>query len=148
MIKILLFLKVYLNVLFYVSGQVKDDSKRASSYLPLPKELKGKQWCLSIQNNDKKCFLWSILESLHPIQCRNNPLIVSKYQKYEHELNMFGIQYHIDIKDISKFEHQNNISVNAYGYKNKKIFPLRITSVTVARHHLNFFCITAGEKSH
>ena len=28
---------------------------------------------------------------------------------------MSGIQYLVDIKDIGKFEHQNNISVNVYG---------------------------------
>ena len=32
--------------------------------------------------------------------------------------------------------------------KIKKIFPLRITTVMVARHHLNLLYITAGEKSH
>ena len=35
---------------------------------------------------------------------------------------MSGIQYPVDIKGISRFEHQNNISVNVYGYKDKKIF--------------------------
>ena len=56
---------------------------------------------------------------------------------------MSGIQYPAEIKDIGKFEHQNNISVNVYGY-----FPLRITTVTVARDHLNLLYIIAGEKSH
>ena len=93
---------------------------RASSYLPLLKELKAKQGCLSIENNDEKCFLWSILASLHPLQRRNHPDRVSKCQEYEHDLNMSGIKYPVDIKDIGKFEYQNNISVNVYGYKNKK----------------------------
>ena len=120
---------------------------RASSYLPLPKELKTKQGCLNIQSNDEKCFLWSILASLHPLQYRNNPDRGSKYQKYEHELNMSGIQYPIDVKDIGKSEHQNTISANVYGYKNKNIFPLRITTVTTARHHVNLLYITADETS-
>ena len=87
---------------------------RASSYLPLPKELKAKRGCLNIQNNDEKCFLWSMLALLHPVQHRDYPTRVLKYQEYEHELNMFGIKYPLDIKDIGKFEHQNNISVNVY----------------------------------
>ena len=116
---------------------------RASNYLPLPEEFKAKHACLSIQNNDKKCFLWSILALLHLVQGRNSPYRVSKYQEYESELNMSGIQYPAEIKDIGKFEHQNNISVNVYGY-----FPLRITTVTVARDHLNLLYIIAGEKSH
>ena len=33
---------------------------------------------------------------------------------------MSGIKYPVDIKDIGKFEYQNNISVNVCGYENKK----------------------------
>ena len=47
-----------------------------------------------------------------------------KYQKYESELNMSGVHYPVDIKDIDKFEHQNNISVNIYGCEDKKKFPV------------------------
>ena len=64
---------------------------RASSYLPLPKELQTRKGCLNIQNNDKKRFLWSMLASLHPVQRKNSPYRVSKYQEHEHELNMPGI---------------------------------------------------------
>lgn len=61
---------------------------------------------------------------------------------------MSGIQYRVDIKDIVKFAKQNNISVNVYRYEDKKIFPSRVTTVTLARYHLNSLCITAsGEKS-
>ena len=78
---------------------------RASTYLPLLKELKAKQGCLNIQNNAKKCFLLSIIALLHPVQHKNNPFRVLKYQEYEHELKMSGIQYPVDIKNIGKFEH-------------------------------------------
>ena len=121
---------------------------RASSYLLLPEELKAKRGYLNIQNNNEKYFLWSILASLHPVQQRNNPHRVSKYQEYERELNMSGIQYHVDMKDIGKFEQQNNVNVNVYGYEDKKIFPLRITTITVARHHVSLLYIIAGETSH
>ena len=64
---------------------------RAPSYLPLQKELKAKQGCLIIQKNDDKCFLWFLLASSHPVQHRNSQHRISKYQEYEHELNMSGI---------------------------------------------------------
>ena len=89
----------------FVSGLVKYDSTRASSYLPLPKEVKAKHACLNIQNNDKKSFLGSILASLHPVKRRNSPYKVSEYQEFEHELNMSGIKHPVDIKSIGKFEH-------------------------------------------
>ena len=42
------------------------------------------------------------------------------HQEHEHELNISGIQYPADIKDIGEFECQNNISINKYGYEDKK----------------------------
>ena len=79
------------------------------------------------------------------MQRRNNQSGVSKYQEYERELNMSGIKYPIDKKDIGKFEHQNNISVNVYGCEDKKVLPLRISTMAVARHHVNLLYITAGK---
>ena len=105
---------------------------RASSYLPLPKEPKAEKACLNIQNNDKKCFLRSMLALFHPLQYRNHPDRVSKYQEHECELDMSGIQYPVDIKDIGKFGHQNNISINVYGYEDKKDLP--VTHPTRGHH--------------
>ena len=58
---------------------------------------------------------------------------------------MSGIQYPVEIKDIGKFEHQNNVSVNVYGYEDKKIFPLCIINTTIARDHMNLLYIIAGK---
>ena len=90
----------------------------------------------------------SILASLHPVQHGTHLNRVSKYQEYEHEWNISAIQCPIDIKDIGKFEHQNNISINVSvnRYEDKQIFPLRITTKTVAIHYVNLLCITAGWK--
>ena len=85
---------------------------RASSCLPLPKELKAKREYLNIQNNDEKCFLWSILASLHPVQHRNHPDSVWKYKVYERELNMSLIKYLVDIKDI--YLYIKNLPVTYY----------------------------------
>ena len=57
------------------------------------------------------------------------------------------MEYPVDIKDIGKLEHQNNISVNVHGYEDQ-IFSLRITTTTVARHYVNLLYITADETSH
>ena len=89
---------------------MKYDPLKVSSYLTLLKQLKAKQGCLNTQNNDEKCFLWSILPSFYPVQ--HNLHRVLNYEEYEHELNMSGMQYVVDIKDIGKLEHHNNISIN------------------------------------
>ena len=41
---------------------------KGSSYIPLPDFIMKKKSIINIQNKDNKCFLWSILRYLHPIQ--------------------------------------------------------------------------------
>ena len=41
------------------------------------------------------------------------------------------------INDIDKFEHQNNISINADGCEDRKIFSLRITTMSIVRYCVN-----------
>ena len=102
------------EVCFYVLRLRKYELMRASSYLPLLKELKAKQGCLNIHNNDEKCFLMSILALLHPVQCRIHPDRVTKYQEYESELNMSGIQYPVDIKILTNSNIKTTLWVRRY----------------------------------
>ena len=59
----------------------------ASSYIRLPKEIELTKAVLNIQNEDHKCIVWAILAFLHPVNSKDNPKRVTKYQPYEHELN-------------------------------------------------------------
>ena len=70
---------------------------------------------LNIENNDKYCFLWSILAWLHP--CNNNhPNRVSNYRQYFNELNIQGFDFTNGFKssDVHKFNELNNLSVNIF----------------------------------
>ena len=59
-----------------------------------------------------QCFKWSILAALH-LQ-KYNLERVSLYKKFENELNFVGIQFPVTLKQISKFEKQNHVSINVY----------------------------------
>ncbi|XP_043463981.1 uncharacterized protein LOC122499598 [Leptopilina heterotoma] len=103
---------------------------RAGSYIDLPLAIKKKHACVNIQNTDNKCFKWAILSALYePIRDSNR---VSKYIQYENELNFTGIEFPVSLKDISKFEALNNISINVYGLsrknKNFNVYLLHLTS--------------------
>ena len=119
---------------------------KASNYLPLLKELKAKRQCLNIQSNDEKYFLWSSLALLYPVQCRNHSDGVSNYQEHKRELNMSRIKYPIDIKILANSNTKTILVL--MDAKIKKIFPLCITNMAVARHHVNLLYITTEEKSH
>jgi len=54
-----------------------------------PNLQKIKKGCININNNDNKCFLWSMLAYLHPDT--NHVDRISHYQKYETEFNFKSI---------------------------------------------------------
>ena len=70
---------------------------------------------LNIENNDKYCFIWSLLASLRP--CNNNhPNRVSNYKQYFNELNIQDFDFNNGFKcsDVHKFNEINNLSVNIF----------------------------------
>ena len=68
---------------------------------------------LNIQNNDKNCFLWSILADLHP--CENShPSRIRNYKQYFNELNIDGFDFTNGFKcsGMHRFETLKNSSIN------------------------------------
>ena len=70
---------------------------------------------LNIENNDKYCFLWSILASLHPFK-NIHPNRVSNYKQYFDELNLQGFDFTNGFKcsDVHRFNELNNLSFNIF----------------------------------
>ena len=57
-----------------------------------------------------------------------------------------GIPYPVAVKDVPKFEKQNNISVNVFGYE-ESYYPLYI-SKTQKDKHVNILLIERDGKTH
>ena len=90
----------------------KTDEMNGSNYIKLPLRSNS---ILNIENNDKYCFLWSILAYLHP--CNNtHPNRVSNYRQYFNELNIQGFDFSNGFKcsKVHKFNELNNLSVNIF----------------------------------
>lgn len=118
---------------------------KGSSFVELPHKLKRSTCLLNIRNMDQKCFLWSCLASIHPL---DSPL-VSDYEPFEHELNMSDMHYPITIDQITKFEKQNpSVSVNVFTFEDKDVLPLRITQCQQRLCHINLLLIQSEDNSH
>ena len=90
----------------------KTTELNGTSYVKIPLRSNA---ILNIQNNDKYCFIWSILASLHP--CENtHPSRVNNYLQYFNELNFQSFDFTNGFKcnDVHKFNEINNLSVNIY----------------------------------
>ena len=83
-----------------------------TSYVKIP--LKSNA-ILNVQNNDKYCFIWSILASLHPCEYIH-PSRVNNCLQYFNELNFQSFDFTKGFKcgDVHTFNELNNLSVKIY----------------------------------
>lgn len=88
-----------------------------SSYIKLPKFIENKKAVVNIENQDQYCFAWAVTSALYPANGRTSD--VSSYPHYSRVLNLTGMNFPVKLRDISKFEELNNISVNVYGLEKK-----------------------------
>ncbi|XP_030760007.1 uncharacterized protein LOC115885288 [Sitophilus oryzae] len=141
-----------LQQLLHVDVRVnKINPLKASSYIPLPKEIEAKKAVLNIQNTDQKCFVWSVLAAFHPVPRTQNANRVQNYHPFEQELDVTGIDFPISLKQLPKFEQLNNISINVYGlekgYKHDRniievVGPLYFTRSHKTDRHVNLLLIS------
>ena len=92
---------------FFKTGELD-----GSSYVKIPLRSNA---LTNNKNNDKYCFNWSILASLHP--CDNDhPNRVSNSNQYYNELNFQNFDFTNGFKcsDVHKFNEINNLSVNIF----------------------------------
>ena len=119
-------LKLYLNT-------IKVSPLKGSSYIKLQKKLKNKKALINPKNKeDQKCFLWCM--AIHKLIKENpnkkHPEKITRELVIKSEIfNTNGMKFPCTFLDINKFENNNNIAVNVFGYDNEKeeILPLRIT---------------------
>ena len=96
-----------MTIYFYITGELI-----GLSYV---KFLLRTNAVLNIKNNDKYCFIWSTLASLHP--CNNNhPNRVANYKRKFHELNIqsFDFSYGFKYNDVHRLNELNNLSINIF----------------------------------
>ena len=121
---------------------------KGSSYIPLPDFLMRKKTIINMENKDDKCFLWCVLRYLHPREKHSSR--INDLREYENDLNIKGIDFPIKVKDIQKFENQNqNLpGINVFSVNdNNKIYPLRINQKDCQKT-IDLFLFSKDEKEH
>ena len=94
--------------------------------MELPKYLKKKEAIINVRNQDNECLKWALLSARHPV--KKNAQRVTKYKDHENELNFTGIEFPTPLNQIPNVEHQNNLSINVFGYSESAgIHPLYLT---------------------
>ena len=121
----------FVRVIKLVLHTTRWEPLNGSSYIPLDPYLANKKALINMQNEDDKCFMWSVLRALYPKD--NHPERVDNDLKSKQDsINMKGIHYPVNFQAIDRFETQNpNISISVVGYnKDDLVHPLRISKYT------------------
>ena len=100
---------------------------RGSSYIATPAALVGNNFLLNIRNNDNKCFAYSVLAAMFPE--KEHKQRQNKYKPSLHKLNLDNIELPMSLTDVPKFEKQNNIGINVFGFEKNEILPLYLSKV-------------------
>ena len=121
----------YEKVIKLVLHTTKWEPLYGSSYIPLDPYLANKKALINMQNEDDKCFMWSVLRALYP-KDKNPQRVDNDLKSKQDSINMDGICYPVNFRAIDRFEHLNpNIFISVLGYnKEERIFPLKISKCT------------------
>ena len=97
------------------------------SYISLLKKLEGKKAVIDVRNkNDHECFKWAITSTIY--QREKDPQRLNKeIRNNSRNFNWDGIDFPVSIKQIDKFERQNNYAINVFGNEDSKVYPLRLS---------------------
>ena len=93
---------------------------RGSSYLPLPDWLVRKKAIVNPHNDDEECFKWSVIAA-EKVGMKD-PQRVSNLRKFKDNYDWSGLEFPVSIKDIEKFETNNNVSVNVLAVEGRDIY--------------------------
>ena len=101
----------------------------ASGSVYIPKKLKNIRSVLNIKSKDNKCFLYCLLAKLYSYD-GPHPDRYTKYLDHVDKINMGGAEFPVKIKDITKIEKLNNISISVFQWYQENewdecIVPLR-----------------------
>ena len=98
---------------------------RGSSYVPLPDWLTKKKAIINPTNSDMECFKWAVIAAMKWEEIDRDHQQVSKLKRYKGDFDWSDIEFPVSLRDINKFERNNEIGVDILAVENKKIYICR-----------------------
>ena len=104
------------------------------SYKPFPKLIAKKNAVINMENDDDQCFKWAVTRALNPTK-----ILKTQAEKY----NVNDIEFPTKLKDLHKYEKNNNINVNVFSFDENsgrygRVYTLRL-SKTEHEKTINLF---------
>ena len=137
---------VFEEVLFMDVNFHRLNLTRGGTHLLLPKFIEAKRAVINPQNQDNECFKWAVLAALHNPEIKCNPERISKLRKFESMYDWSDISFPTLLKDISKFEFKNSLTINVLGLEGRDIYLCR--KGTPGHKLVNLLLVCDGDKWH
>ena len=121
---------------------------KGKSYIPLPDKLAAKKAIINMKNEDDECFKWCVTRALNSIE--DHPERITKELREQAKLlNWNGIEFPVAVDEnvIRRFERNNNVSVNIFGYDNENVYPL-ITNKNESEKVIDLLLISNDTTKH
>ena len=101
------------------------------SYKPFPGAIVKKKAVINMENDDDQCFKWAVTRALNPVE-RNRKRITKILKIQAKKYNWDGIEFPTKLKDICKFENNNEVNVNVFSFdeesgKYGRVYTLRLS---------------------
>ena len=121
---------------------------RGSSYLPQPDWVSRKGRVISPKNeSDEECFKWAVIAPLHYVDIKSHPERILNLKRFK-DYDWGGLKFPLSIKRISKFDKENDVSVNVLDVEEKKVYILRRSNYESGKKVVNLLLIDKGEQRH
>ena len=102
-----------------------------------------------MQNEDNRCFEYSVLCGLHHKEIKKNLFRPSLYKSYLDKLKFDGIELPVKMDDVSKFETMNEFPINVFGLDdNENITVLHAHTFKSEKPIINLLLIEDDYNSH
>ena len=93
----------------------KYNPTRAGKYIKLPLLISLKKACISIKDQEDKCFKYAVQHGFLKIDENSHPTNVCHYKKTKDVLNFEGIKCQANNNHIARFEELNeHVSLNVF----------------------------------
>ena len=103
----------------------KSNLLKAGSFIELPKKIQTSKSVTNVKNDDDLCFLYSV--ACHDLNIQKNANRVSHYEDHIKTYNLKGLTFPLKLKDVPKFEKNNNKHINVFGLDDGDVYPMYIS---------------------
>ncbi|XP_025074395.1 uncharacterized protein LOC112552737 [Pogonomyrmex barbatus] len=104
-----------LNLMINVN---KCNPMHAGCWMSLPPKIRYKRAVINVCSNDNACFAWAVMAALYPIDLHSDR--PSSYPHYSLVLNFDGIDFPMILRNITRFERLNDLSINVFAIREKR----------------------------